>query len=118
MRDHARVVVIVGGAVGASILWHLSKAGISDCVLLEKDELTSGSTWHAAGNIPTYATSWLGIRAGNYAGRLYKDLGEKLGVPITYRHTGAFWPAHTDRAHGPLSPPDRCFEVGGLRILR
>jgi len=95
MRDQAHVVVIGGGAVGASCLYHLTQAGISDCLLIEKDELTSGSTWHAAGNIPTYANSWLGMRAGNYAWRLYKDLGEKLDLPITYRHTGAFWPAHT-----------------------
>ena len=96
MRDQARVVVIGGGAVGASCLYHLTQVGVSDCLLIEKDELTSGSTWHAAGNIPTYANSWLGMRAGNYAWRLYKDLGEKLGTPITYRHTGAFWPAHTE----------------------
>ena len=96
MRSHAQVVVIGGGAVGASILYHLAEAGIADTLLIEKDELTSGSTWHAAGNIPTYATSWLGMRAGNYGWRLYRELGDKLGVPITYRHTGAFWPAHTE----------------------
>ena len=95
MREHARVVIIGGGAVGASCLYHLTQAGVSDCLLIEKDELTSGSTWHAAGNIPTYATSWLGMRAGNYAWRLYRELGDKVGAPITYRHTGAFWPAHT-----------------------
>lgn len=94
MRSQARVVVIGGGAVGASCLYHLIRAGVSDCLLIEKDELTSGSTWHAAGNIPTYATTWLGMRAGNYAWRLYKDLGDEVGAPITYRHTGAFWPAH------------------------
>ncbi len=96
MRNHARVVVIGGGAVGASCLYHLTRAGIADCLLIEKDELTSGSTWHAAGNIPTYATSWLGMRAGNYAWSLYKDLGDTVDAPITYRHTGAFWPAHTE----------------------
>ncbi len=96
MRDRARVVVIGGGAVGASILYHLTQAGVGDCVLLEKDELTAGSTWHAAGNIPTYANSWLGMRAGNYAWSLYKDLAEKVERPITYRHTGAFWPAHSE----------------------
>ena len=95
MKTHARVVVIGGGAVGCSILYHLAKAGVTDTVLLERDELTSGSTWHAAGNIPTYATSWLGMRAGNYGWSLYKDLAEEVGSPITYRHTGAFWPAHT-----------------------
>ena len=94
MRSHARVVVIGGGAVGASCLWHLTRAGVGDCVLVEKNELTSGSTWHAAGNIPTCANTWLGMRAGNYAWRLYRDLAEAVGHPITWRHTGAFWPAH------------------------
>ena len=95
MRDQARVVIIGGGAVGAACLYHLAQAGVSDCLLIERDELTSGSTWHAAGNIPTYATSWLGMRAGNYAWRLYKELAKCNTSPITYRHTGAFWPAHT-----------------------
>ena len=95
MKTQARVVVIGGGAVGASILYHLALAGVTDTLLLEKDELTAGSTWHAAGNIPTYATSWLGMRAGNYAWRLYKDLSTSVDSPITYRHTSAFWPAHT-----------------------
>lgn len=94
MTSHAQVVVIGGGAVGASCLYHLTQAGISDCLLLEQDELTSGSTWHAAGNIPTYANSWLGMRAGNYAWRLYRELAEAVDSPISYRHTGAFWPAH------------------------
>lgn len=96
MQDTARVVVIGGGAVGTSILYHLALAGVTDTLLLERDELTSGSTWHAAGNIPTYATSWLGMRAGNYGWQTYKDLAAKVGSPITYRHTQAFWPAHTE----------------------
>ena len=96
MRGHARVVVVGGGAVGAACLYHLAEAGVDDCLLIEKNELTSGSTWHAAGNIPTYASSWLGMRAGNYAWSLYKDLGEEADSPITYRHTGAFWPAHSE----------------------
>ncbi|MEO1344187.1 MAG: FAD-dependent oxidoreductase [Pseudomonadota bacterium] len=95
MKDTAQVVVIGGGAVGTSILYHLALAGVTDTLLLERDELTSGSTWHAAGNIPTYATSWLGMRAGNYAWSIYKDLAETVGSAITYRHTSAFWPAHT-----------------------
>lgn len=95
METQVRVVVIGGGAVGASILYHLALAGVTDTLLLERDELTSGSTWHAAGNIPTYATSWLGMRAGNYAWSVYKDLAESVDAAITYRHTGAFWPAHT-----------------------
>ena len=96
MKNSARVVIIGGGAVGASCLYHLTQAGVTNCLLIEKDELTSGSTWHAAGNIPTYANSWLGMRAGNYAWQLYKDLENKVDAPITYRHTGAFWPAHNN----------------------
>ena len=95
MKDTAQVVVIGGGAVGTSILYHLALAGVTDTLLLERDELTSGSTWHAAGNIPTYATSWLGMRAGNYAWSIYKGLAETVDSAITYRHTSAFWPAHT-----------------------
>ncbi len=95
MRTGARVVIIGGGVVGASCLYHLGLAGVRDCLLIEKNELTSGSTWHAAGNVPTYANSWLGMRAGNYAWRLYRNLSETADSPITYRHTGAFWPAHT-----------------------
>ena len=51
MRTQAQAVVIGGGVIGCSILYHLAKAGWTDSVLLERDELTSGSTWHAAANI-------------------------------------------------------------------
>ena len=95
MVPHYQVAVIGGGAVGAAILYHLAEAGLTDTVLIEKNELTAGSTWHAAGNIPTYANSWLGMRAGNYAWQLYKDLATDPDAPITYRHTKAIWPAHT-----------------------
>ncbi|NOR61637.1 MAG: FAD-dependent oxidoreductase, partial [Rhodobacteraceae bacterium] len=58
LPSQARVVIIGGGAVGASCLYHLAKAGWTDALLLEKNELTSGSTWHAAGNVPTFSMSW------------------------------------------------------------
>ena len=93
--DCVEIVVIGGGAVGASILAHLAEAGRTDAVLLEKHELTAGSTWHAAGNVPTCSNSWLGQRAGNYAWRLYSELAADPDDPITYRHTRAFWPGHT-----------------------
>ena len=51
MEKHAKVVIIGGGVVGCSILYHLSKFGLKDCILLERNELTSGSSWHAAGNV-------------------------------------------------------------------
>ncbi len=87
--------MIGGGVVGTSILWHLARAGRTDTVLIEKHDLTSGSTWHAAGNVPTFSNSWLGQRAGNYAWQLYSGLASDPAHPITYRKTKAFWPAHT-----------------------
>ncbi len=95
MKTHAEVVIIGGGIVGVSVLYHLARAGMTDTLLIEKNELTSGSTWHAAGNIPTFANSWAGMCAGNYAWRLYSTLADEVDYPITFRHTGAFWPAHT-----------------------
>ena len=95
MTDRFEIVVIGGGAVGASIQWHLAAAGRSDSVLIEKHELTAGSTWHAAGNVPTFSNSWLGQRAGNYAWETYSKLADDPDDPITYRHTKAFWPGHT-----------------------
>ena len=96
MSDRFEIVVIGGGAVGSSILWHLADAGRTDAVLVEKHELTAGSTWHAAGNVPTFSNSWLGQRAGNYAWELYSELADDTDDPITYRHTQAFWPGHTE----------------------
>ena len=95
MTERFEIVVIGGGAVGASIQWHLAQAGRTDSVLIEKHELTSGSTWHAAGNVPTFSNSWLGQRAGNYAWATYSALADDPDDPITYRHTRAFWPGHT-----------------------
>jgi dimethylglycine dehydrogenase len=53
VKTHTRVAVIGGGVVGASVLYHLARAGWTDVVLIERDELTSGSTWHAAGGMHT-----------------------------------------------------------------
>jgi dimethylglycine dehydrogenase len=58
LPSHARVVIIGGGAVGCSSLYHLARLGWTDVLLLERDELTSGSSWHAAGNCPNFSTSW------------------------------------------------------------
>ncbi len=94
MKSSARVVVIGGGIAGVSVLYHLAKLGETDTLLLEREELTSGSTWHAAGHVPTYAASWGLMRAQNYAWRLYQDLAAEVGYPIDYHLTGAIWPAH------------------------
>ena len=68
----ARVVVIGGGAVGCSALYHLAEMGWTDCVLLEKNELTSGSTWHAAGNCPNFVGSWTMMKIQSFSTELYR----------------------------------------------
>jgi dimethylglycine dehydrogenase len=91
----ARVVIIGGGAVGASSLYHLAKAGWTDCVLLEKNELTAGSTWHAAGNVPTFSTSWSIMNMQRYSTELYRGLGEAVDYPMNYHVTGSIRLAHS-----------------------
>ena len=90
----ARVVVIGGGAVGASVLYHLTECGWSDVVLLEKNELTSGSTWHAAGNCPNYVGSWTMMKMQSYSTSLYRKLGDLVDYPMNYHVTGAIRLAH------------------------
>ncbi|WP_299655172.1 FAD-dependent oxidoreductase [uncultured Jannaschia sp.] len=96
MTETARVVIIGGGAVGVSCLYHLALAGWTDCALLEKNELTAGSTWHAAGNCPTFSTSLAMTRLQRYSMALYRDLAAATGTPFTYNVTGAIRLAHTD----------------------
>ncbi|SLN51746.1 4-methylaminobutanoate oxidase (formaldehyde-forming) [Roseovarius gaetbuli] len=91
----ARVVIIGGGVVGASSLYHLAKKGWTDCVLLEKNELTAGSTWHAAGNVPTFSTSWSVMNMQRYSTELYARLGEEVDYPMNYHQTGSIRLAHS-----------------------
>ena len=91
----ARVVIIGGGVVGASSLYHLARAGWSDCVLLEKNELTAGSTWHAAGNVPTFSTGWAVMNMQRYSTELYRGLGAEVDYPMNYHVTGSLRLAHS-----------------------
>ncbi|MEL7099343.1 MAG: FAD-dependent oxidoreductase [Pseudomonadota bacterium] len=91
----ARVVIIGGGVVGASSLYHLAKAGWTDCVLLEKNELTAGSTWHAAGNCPSFSTSWAVMNMQRYSLSLYAGLADAVDYPMNYHVTGSIRLAHS-----------------------
>ena len=95
LPTHARVVIIGGGAVGASALYHLALAGWTDCLLLEKNELTSGSTWHAAGNVPTFSSSWSIMNMQRYSASLYRGLGEAVDYPMNYHVTGSIRLGHS-----------------------
>ena len=94
-RETARVVIIGGGVVGVSALYHLALAGWTDCVLCEKNELTAGSTWHAAGNIPTFSGSLAVMRMQAYSTALYRELAERVDYPMNYHVTGSVRLGHT-----------------------
>ena len=95
MKTHAQIVVIGGGSVGCSALYHLTQLGVTDAVLLERDELTAGSTWHAAGNCPNFSTSWNLIKLQRHSTRLYSELAARVGYEINYHITGSIRLAHT-----------------------
>src|ERR1700676_4759487 len=87
MITHTRVAVIGGGVVGASVLYHLTKAGWRDVLLIERAELTSGSTWHAAGGMHTVNGDPNVAKLQQYTINLYKEIeaisGQSCGVHIT-----------------------------------
>ncbi len=95
LPSHANVVVIGGGVVGCSILFHLAKFGWKDVVLLERDELTSGSSWHAAGQIHTISSDPNISRLQSYTIDLYKEIEETSGHSVGLHITGGFYAAST-----------------------
>ena len=88
MKSHARVVVIGGGVVGVSTLYHLTRKGWSDVVLLERTELTAGSTWHAAGLLPLFNMSYTVGQLHKYSVDLYKRLPAETGQDVSFHVTG------------------------------
>jgi dimethylglycine dehydrogenase len=88
MKTHARVVVIGGGVVGCSVLYHLTKLGWSDVMLIERAELTAGSTWHAAGGFHTLNGDTNMAALQGYTIRLYKELEAITGMSCGLHHVG------------------------------
>ncbi len=85
MKSHARVVVIGGGVVGVGTLYHLAKKGWSDVVLIERKELTSGSTWHAAGLLPLFNLSYSVGQIHKYSVKLYDSLEAETGQNVGFK---------------------------------
>jgi dimethylglycine dehydrogenase len=88
MKTQARVVVIGGGVVGVSTLYHLARKGWTDVVLVERSELTAGSTWHAAGLLPLFNMSYTVGQLHKYSVDLYKHLPEETGQEVGFHVTG------------------------------
>ncbi len=85
MNSHARVVVIGGGVVGVSTLYHLARKGWSDVMLVERKELTSGSTWHAAGLLPLFNLSYSVGQLHKYSVRFYRELEQETGMDVGFK---------------------------------
>src|SRR3546814_19637411 len=88
MKSHVQVAVIGGGVVGCSVLYHLTKDGWRDVVLLERSELTSGSTWHAAGGMHTLNSDPNVAQLQTYTINLYKEQEEISGQTCSHNMTG------------------------------
>src|SRR6185503_21011797 len=95
MKSHAKVVVIGGGVVGCSVLFHLARHGWTDVVLLERDELTSGSTWHAAGGMHTVNGDPNIAKLQKYTIDLYRELERISGQSCSLHVTGGILLAGT-----------------------
>jgi dimethylglycine dehydrogenase len=95
MKSHAQVVVIGGGVVGCSVIYHLTKLGVKDVVLIERSELTSGSTWHAAGGFHTLNADTNMAALQGYTIRLYRELEEITGQSCSLHHVGGITLAET-----------------------
>ena len=89
MRNDAQCVVIGGGAMGVGLLYHLAHEGWTDTLLIEKGELTSGSTWHAAGLVPNFIGSLNMAKVHAYGIELYKALEAETGMSTGWHGCGA-----------------------------
>ena len=83
LPDRCEVVVVGGGVIGVSVAYHLAEAGIQDVLLLERKELTSGTTWHAAGLVGQLRTSINMTQLARYTSQLYRGLGEETPRPTS-----------------------------------
>ena len=96
IETNVKALVVGGGAVGTSIAYHLARAGWTDVMLLERDELTSGSTWHAAGLLPYFNMSYATTHIHDYSIRFYKTLEEETGLNAGFAVVGNLRMAQTD----------------------
>ncbi|MGB0901691.1 GcvT family protein [Halocynthiibacter sp.] len=96
MKTQVKALVVGGGAIGTSIAYHLAKAGWDDVMLIERDELTSGSTWHAAGLLPLFNMSYATTHIHKYSVDFYKSLEAETGLNAGFAVVGNLRMAQTD----------------------
>ena len=95
MKTQVKALVVGGGAIGTSIAYHLAKAGWDDVMLIERDELTSGSTWHAAGLLPLFNMSYATTHIHKYSVDFYKTLEDETGLNAGFAVVGNLRMAQT-----------------------
>ena len=102
------VIIIGGGAVGLSVAYHLGQRGVKDVVLLERNQLTSGTSWHAAGIVgPLRATASMTLLA-SHALTLFPRLEDETGMSTGYRRTGGYWLARVPERMDELKAVCHC----------
>ena len=95
LPTRARVVIIGGGVIGASVAYHLARLGWTDVLLLEQGQLSCGTTWHAAGLVGQLRASENGTRLVQYSTELYARLEEETGLSAGFRRCGGVTVART-----------------------
>ncbi|MBT6509141.1 MAG: GcvT family protein, partial [Rhodospirillaceae bacterium] len=93
--EQARVVVIGGGITGVCCLYQLALAGETDVMLVEREELTAGSSWHAAGHVTPFSGNWGNMRAQHYAKGFYEELARTVDYPFSFHIDGCLYPARS-----------------------
>ncbi len=116
LPNSARIVVIGGGAIGLSIAYHLARLGIGDVVLLERNQLTSGTSWHAAGIVGPLRASMNLTRLAIYATELFPALEEETGQSTGYRQTGGLWLAQSPERLTEIARIAAMGEINGLGV--
>ena len=96
MKTNYQAIVVGGGVVGVSIAYHLALKGLKDVLLLERDELTSGSTWHAAGLLPLFNMSYATSHIHDYSLKLYPLLEKQTEMSVGFSQVGNLRMAQTN----------------------
>jgi len=116
LPNEARVVIVGGGVIGCGIAYHLAKLGWSDCVLVERKQLTSGTTWHAAGLIGVLRDNHTMFNLARYTADLYHGLEEETGQAIGYKINGSLSLATHDGRMEDLVRRADMAKVFGLQV--
>jgi len=116
MKNKTDVLIMGGGIAGVSTLYHLAKLGMTDIMLTEKLDLTSGSTWHAAGNLPHFSNSYNVMKMQQHSIALYARLEAETGHPVDHHPTGAVRLAHTEERMNEFERVVAMSKLAGLEL--